>query len=364
MPPVPTVRPVARPPSVPAPPLAPAAKLPPQQAVAPKPGVGVRPLAAPPAAKIVGGGDPPKRTRTATRDGSKRDQHRAKLPRVSSSPSIEVHEASYDDIDEPTNVIEDVKKPAAGASKPSVARKLPIEPSPVIKVTEAKGPVPRTPALVSVTRTATMQIVDAAFESMLDGSAPPAAPPPPAPPAPSPPPAAPPPAAEPAVAFFSAAAPPAAPAPSPSAPARTASPAPAAAPSSASTPQRTASSVPPASKSVVAATRGSSPPPVAVGGTPTPPATAARSETAAPAVRPETAKPPVQPAAAVSTPPPAPGGLVAQRIVIVSGPGGEARILAADGLASLPPGAIPAIVVPLVATDGEPLARLLKLRGG
>jgi hypothetical protein len=54
------------------------------------------------------------------------------------------------------------------------------------------------------------------------------------------------------------------------------------------------------------------------------------------------------------------GGLLAQKVVILVGPGGELRIVAAEGLASLPEGAIAAIVVPLVMRDGESLARLLR----
>ena len=55
-------------------------------------------------------------------------------------------------------------------------------------------------------------------------------------------------------------------------------------------------------------------------------------------------------------------GLLAQRVVVVGGRDGEARILAVEGLTSVPEGAIFAIVVPLAAGDGEPLARLLRGR--
>jgi hypothetical protein len=50
---------------------------------------------------------------------------------------------------------------------------------------------------------------------------------------------------------------------------------------------------------------------------------------------------------------------VSQRVAVIAGPNGEARLVALEGLAAMPEGAIAAIVVPLAAADSEPLARLL-----
>ena len=89
------------------------------------------------------------------------------------------------------------------------------------------------------------------------------------------------------------------------------------------------------------------PPPVHPAPTPAPPAVAAAA--------------PAQASPAAAPAPPA-GGLLAQRVVVVAGRDGEARVLAVEGLTSVPEGAIFAIVVPLAAGDGEPLARLLRGR--
>jgi hypothetical protein len=54
--------------------------------------------------------------------------------------------------------------------------------------------------------------------------------------------------------------------------------------------------------------------------------------------------------------------LLAQRVAVVAGPDGVARVVSLDDAAKLPEGAIAAILVPLAATDGAPLARLVARR--
>ncbi|APR81295.1 Hypothetical protein A7982_06642 [Minicystis rosea] len=54
--------------------------------------------------------------------------------------------------------------------------------------------------------------------------------------------------------------------------------------------------------------------------------------------------------------------LLAQRVAVVAAPDGSARLVALEDLASLPEGAVAAIVVPLAGADGERLARLLASR--
>jgi hypothetical protein len=54
----------------------------------------------------------------------------------------------------------------------------------------------------------------------------------------------------------------------------------------------------------------------------------------------------------------APAGLLAQRVAVIVGPGGEARLVRLEGDA-VPEGAIVVVVVPLAPADGERLARLL-----
>lgn len=54
----------------------------------------------------------------------------------------------------------------------------------------------------------------------------------------------------------------------------------------------------------------------------------------------------------------APAGLLAQRVAVIAGPDGEARLVRLTGDA-VPEGAILAVVVPLAPSDGERLARLL-----
>ena len=55
-------------------------------------------------------------------------------------------------------------------------------------------------------------------------------------------------------------------------------------------------------------------------------------------------------------------GLLAQRIAVIAGPGGEPRIVALEEGAPLPEGGVAALVVPLHTADGEALARLLLRR--
>jgi hypothetical protein len=83
-------------------------------------------------------------------------------------------------------------------------------------------------------------------------------------------------------------------------------------------------------------------------------------EPAAPATPRVVAESPAPEAAIAS--PPAASGLLAQRIAVTVGPDGEARITLHDERTPLPAGAIPAVVVPLSAADGEALARLLAAR--
>jgi hypothetical protein len=98
------------------------------------------------------------------------------------------------------------------------------------------------------------------------------------------------------------------------------------------------------------------PPSPAVAATPAPASKPAASP--APAAKPA-ATPPVEAKPAAS--PPAASGLLSQRVAVIAGPNGEARIVALEGLATVPEGAIAAIVVPLAAADGEALARLLRV---
>jgi hypothetical protein len=58
---------------------------------------------------------------------------------------------------------------------------------------------------------------------------------------------------------------------------------------------------------------------------------------------------------------PLPPALLARRVAVVAGPDGAARIIPLDET-SPPEGAVAAILVPLSAADGEPLARLLRGR--
>jgi hypothetical protein len=105
----------------------------------------------------------------------------------------------------------------------------------------------------------------------------------------------------------------------------------------------------PAPKAVVAAP--------AAKATPAPPP---KAPVVTPAAKAPVEVPPIRPAASPAQA--SPSGLLAQRVAVVAGPDGEARILTMEGLTSLPEGAIAAIVVPLAGGDGEPLARLLRGR--
>ena len=96
------------------------------------------------------------------------------------------------------------------------------------------------------------------------------------------------------------------------------------------------------------------------------PAPAVAAPIAEPAPVVEAAVAPVVEAAVAPAPAPIaappPSGLLAQRVAVVAGLDGEVRLVPLDGLASLPKGAIAAIVVPLAAGDGAPLARLLSAK--
>jgi 2-oxoglutarate dehydrogenase E2 component (dihydrolipoamide succinyltransferase) len=84
---------------------------------------------------------------------------------------------------------------------------------------------------------------------------------------------------------------------------------------------------------------------------------------AAPVVAAPVVAAPVVAAPVVAAPvvaPPAPiSGLLAQRVAVVAGPDGAARLTLLEEGMPVPAGAIVAVMVPLVAAEGEPLARLL-----
>lgn len=69
--------------------------------------------------------------------------------------------------------------------------------------------------------------------------------------------------------------------------------------------------------------------------------------------------PPPEAPATTQAAPPALAGLLSQRVAVIADENGGARIVALPELASLPEGAVAAILVPLSPADGEPLARML-----
>lgn len=79
----------------------------------------------------------------------------------------------------------------------------------------------------------------------------------------------------------------------------------------------------------------------------------------APALPPESAPVPSSAPVSMSAPP---SGLLAQRVAVIPGPDGHARVVLAAGLGSLPEGAVVAVLVPLAPDDGAPLAELLSAR--
>lgn len=80
---------------------------------------------------------------------------------------------------------------------------------------------------------------------------------------------------------------------------------------------------------------------------------------AAPAPPSESAPVPSSAPVSMSAPP---SGLLAQRVAVIPGPDGHARVVLAAGLGSLPEGAVVAVLVPLAPDDGAPLAELLSAR--
>jgi hypothetical protein len=364
---------LGKPPAAPSPPASAPAKLaatPPAAAVSAAPRAPEAPARTPVIAPL------PKRARTATRDGERSSKRTdpmritstskrvdpTKLGR-SSSASLSVPDVPFDDLDEATNVFDSGTGKRAG--KQASARKGPE--TPAIQETKA-SPAPAVQAKVPEAKAAPAPAVP-------EAKAPAPAPPVKATPVPAP---APPVKATPAPAP----APPVKATPVP-APDVQATPAPAAAAKPA--PQRKGTMqavdegfedmlgvpVPPPAPVPV-------PPPVAPA--PAPPVAAAiaafREEPAPRAPSPRPAVPVEAPAPEPPTPP-APAearppldtiqaepsfGLLAQRIAVIAGPGGEPRIVALEANAAVPAGGIAAIVVPLQAGDGEALARLLLRR--
>jgi hypothetical protein len=112
-----------------------------------------------------------------------------------------------------------------------------------------------------------------------------------------------------------------------------------------------------------------SPAPAVRAPTPTPPAPRPAAEPVPPTMMQRGVTPPVEVVPATMGPRPNPTwatpsrALMAQRVAVLPGPGGIARVVPLEHLDSLPHGAIAAILVPLAAGDGEPLADLLRVRG-